>query len=138
MDFRLQNYYFSCCPPNFRVPKSDSRCTQRVHMVNFTENRALRSGIWSGNNNVGKITIKVKYLRVLYLKNKFFCKFARIISLQIKKMKILYKKPTMKVAPIEDDRPLLAASESGGFEATISGYQSDDDEESGFFQKEQE
>ncbi len=53
-------------------------------------------------------------------------------------MKLLYKKPTMKVAPIEDDRPLLAASESGGFEATISGYQSDDDEESGFFQKEQE
>ena len=44
-------------------------------------------------------------------------------------MKILYKKPTMKVAPIEDDRPLLAASESGSFEATISGYQSDDDED---------
>lgn len=53
-------------------------------------------------------------------------------------MKILYKKPTMKVAPIEDDRPLLAASESSGFEATISGYQSDKDEESGFFQKEEE
>ena len=68
----------------------------------------------------------------------FFVNLHELSHFKSKKMKLLYKKPTMKVAPIDDDRPLLAASESSGFEATISGYQSDKDEESGFFQKEEE
>lgn len=54
-------------------------------MVNFTENRALRSGIWSGNNNVGKITIKVKYLRVLQLKNEFFINLHELSHFKSKK-----------------------------------------------------
>ena len=55
-------------------------------MVNFTENRALRSGIWSGNNHVGKITIKVKYLRVLYLKKKFFVNLHELSHFKSKKL----------------------------------------------------
>lgn len=54
-------------------------------MVNFTENRALRNGIWSGNNNEEKITIKVKYLRVLQLKNEFFVNLHKLSHFKSKK-----------------------------------------------------
>lgn len=51
-------------------------------------------------------------------------------------MKKNYRKPTLKVMPLNLDRPLLTASVDSGFKATISGYQqSNDNEDDGFSQE---
>ena len=51
-------------------------------------------------------------------------------------MKRDYQKPTVKVVPLDVDRPLLAGSNESGFKATMSGYQSsDNDDNDGFSQE---
>ena len=43
-------------------------------------------------------------------------------------MKRKYTKPTVEVVPLKMDSPLLAGSDKKGINATISGYQSSDNE----------
>jgi hypothetical protein len=43
-------------------------------------------------------------------------------------MKRNYTKPTIEAVPLNMDCPLLARSNSDGIRATISGYQSSDDD----------
>ena len=52
-------------------------------------------------------------------------------------MKRYYTKPMIEVVPLNMDRPLLAESNEDGIKASISGYQSsdeDDDDSDGFSQ----
>ena len=52
-------------------------------------------------------------------------------------MKRNYTKPTIEAVPLDMDRPLLAGSDTDGISATISGYQSsdnDNDDGDGFSQ----
>ena len=52
-------------------------------------------------------------------------------------MKRCYTKPTIEAVPLTMERPLLAGSVEEGVNATISGYQTsdDDDDSDGFSQK---
>ena len=52
-------------------------------------------------------------------------------------MKRYYTKPMIEAEPLNMDRPLLAGSNDKGINATISGYQTsdDDDDSDGFSQK---
>ena len=43
-------------------------------------------------------------------------------------MKRIYTKPTIEAVPLKMDSPLLAGSDKKGINATISGYQSSDNE----------
>ncbi len=43
-------------------------------------------------------------------------------------MKRKYTKPTVEAVPLKMDSPLLAGSDKKGINATISGYQSSDNE----------
>ena len=43
-------------------------------------------------------------------------------------MKRYYTKPMIEVVPLKMDRPLLAGSNEDGINATISGYQSSDND----------
>lgn len=50
-------------------------------------------------------------------------------------MKRYYTKPTIETVPLNMDRPLLAGSVEEGIDATISGYQSSEDDNDGFSQE---
>ena len=47
----------------------------------------------------------------------------------MKKNKKKYTKPTIDAVPMNMERSLLAGSDTDGVKATISGYQSSDDDE---------
>jgi hypothetical protein len=50
-------------------------------------------------------------------------------------MKRYYTKPTIEAVPLTMERPLLAGSVEEGVNATISGYQSSEDDSDGFSQE---
>ncbi len=58
-----------------------------------------------------------------------------IIGKLYNKMKRYYTKPTVEAVPLTMDRPLLAGSVEEGVNATISGYQSSEDDSDGFSQE---